>query len=134
MPTPHGRVTIITPPDTEVSIADIMKATGHHKSAVLKEALDLGLIALKDKHQLTSSKRVSEMTEEQLRAIVRQEVAAVVQISGYDSPPQQLQRIIDKARQDATKNTKYVGAVEPRPIFNDCLTDDEKAKLRGYYE
>ena len=104
MPTPHGRVTIITPQETEVAIADLMEATGRHKSAVLKEALHLGLTALKDKHNLTSSKRVSEMTEEQLRAIVREEVAAANQFD-----PVAFKEAFDKKLRESLKSPSHGG-------------------------
>ncbi len=78
MPSPHPTQSVILYPDVQEAIAKLMETTGQHKGAILKEALKLGLSVLEDRHGLTSSRRVSEMTEEQLRAIVRQEVAAAV--------------------------------------------------------
>jgi hypothetical protein len=134
MPTPHGRVTIITPPETEVAIAELMKATGRHKSAVLKEALDLGLTALKDRHQLTASKRVSEMTEDQLRAIVRQEIATAlreeikvnheikIETNDSNSTANQLRQIMANAAKDATGR---------KPKLVEFLTEEERRRMRG---
>jgi len=70
MPTPHARATIITPPDTEAVIEELMQVTGRHKSAVLKEALDLGLAAMRDNNGLTSSKRLVAMTKDELAALM----------------------------------------------------------------
>jgi hypothetical protein len=78
MPTPHPTQSVILYPQIQAAIAKLMQATGQHKSAVLKEAVEVGLSVLQDRHGLTSSKRVSEITEDQLRSIVRQEVAVAL--------------------------------------------------------
>jgi hypothetical protein len=106
MPTPHPRLTVIVYPSVEESIEKLMEAADLHKSAIIKEALEVGIGMLEHKYGLTSSRRVSEMTEEQLRTIVRQEVAAVAKISSSNSTPEQLQRFLDNAIRDAVSQAK----------------------------
>jgi metal-responsive CopG/Arc/MetJ family transcriptional regulator len=62
------------------SIAERLDAIAEEQclstAAVVRKLVDIGLSELK-----SSSRRVSEMTEEQLRAIVRQEVSEAVGIT-----------------------------------------------------
>jgi hypothetical protein len=62
-----------------------MEVTGLHKSAIIKEALEVGIGVLEHKYGLVSSKRVSEMTEDNLRLLVQQELAGLVKDAIFSS-------------------------------------------------
>ena len=51
MPTKHTRIGAMVYPHTDAEIEQLMKLTGHHKSAIIREALEVGAKVLLKRHQ-----------------------------------------------------------------------------------
>jgi predicted DNA-binding protein len=66
----HPRLSVTLHPSVEESIEKLMEATGLHKSAIIKEALEVGINSIEHKYGLTTSRRVSEMTQDELAALM----------------------------------------------------------------
>jgi hypothetical protein len=51
MPTKHTRIGAMVYPHTDADIERLMELTGHHKSAIIREALEVGAKVLLKRHQ-----------------------------------------------------------------------------------
>ena len=51
MPTKHSRISAMVYPETDSVIEQLMKLTGHHKGAIVREALEAGAKVLLNHYQ-----------------------------------------------------------------------------------
>ncbi len=52
MPTKHSRISAMVYPETDTVIEELMKLTGHHKGAIVREALEAGAKVLLRHHRM----------------------------------------------------------------------------------